>query len=130
MVTNAVTDGNALKTPDPSLEPRRKLPNRRPNVSIEFETEGRAYTVTIGFDPGTACPREIFISDAKAGSGMDATLNDASILASLALQFGRTPQELAAAMSRLGALHQSLEAAQPASPLGAALDILCRETRP
>ena len=130
MVTNAVTDGNAPKTPDPSLEPRRKLPNRRPNVSIEFETEGRAYTVTVGLDPSTAQPREIFISDAKAGSGMDATLNDASILASLALQFGRTPQELAAAMSRLGALHQPLEGAQPASPLGAALDILCRETTP
>ena len=130
MVTNAVTDGNASKTQDQAPEPRRKLPNRRPNVSLEFETEGRAYTVTVGFDPSTAQPREIFISDAKAGSGMDATLNDASILASLALQFGRTPQELATAMSRLGALHQPLEAAQPASPLGAALDILCRETAP
>jgi hypothetical protein len=130
MVTDAVTVGNASKTQDQAPEPRRSLPNRRPNVSIEFEAEGRTYTVTIGFDPGTTQPREIFISDAKAGSGMDATLNDASILASLALQFGRTPRELAAAMSRLGAMHQSLEAAQPASPLGAALDILCRETAP
>lgn len=112
------------------MKHRRKLPSRRPNATFEFETEGRAYTLTIGFDPKTAMPGEIFISDAKTGSSMDATLNDASILASLALQFGRTPQELASAMSRLGALHQSPEGASPASPVGAALDILCRETAP
>ena len=58
----------------------------------------------------------------------DAALQDAAILASLALQYGTPPAALARSMSRQP--HSAWEpATAPASPVGAAMDLLARLDR-
>ena len=73
------------------------------------------------FDDGR--PGEIFITGAKSGSGMDAVLADGAVAVSLALQHGVTPAELAKSLARLpdGLFGK---ATAPASPIGAAVDLL------
>ena len=66
---------------------RNRLHNRRPSVTHRLDTEhGRAY-VTLGYDIGTCRPYEVFISGPKAGSSLQALLDDAGVLLSLALQY-------------------------------------------
>lgn len=89
---------------------RQRLPNRRDNESREIEVGGRSYLVTVGFDPAGQ-PREIFIHGAKAGSEIDTMMDDAAVMASIALQHGATGADLARSLSR-------------ASVLGAAIDWL------
>ena len=50
---------------------RQRLPNRRPNETVDVTHDGRTYAITIGFDPATGEVREIFANDAKTGSAMD-----------------------------------------------------------
>ncbi len=101
--------------------PRQRLPNRRPNQTVELIYDGARYEATIGFDPATGEAREIFCHGAKVGSGMDGILDDASILLSLLLQHGVAPAALAASMGRLG------EGQQRASVIGALAELLARE---
>lgn len=88
---------------------------------------GAAYDVSIGFDPATASPREVFIAGPKPGSGMAFILADASVLISLALQHGVPLTVLAHSMARLPTPEE--EAADPASAIGAAIDMLLRVER-
>ena len=81
---------------------RQRLPNRRANETVEVTHEGRAYAVTLGFDPVTGEVREIFTHGAKVGSAMDAILDDACILLSIMLQHGVQPQSFVGSMGRLG----------------------------
>ncbi len=101
---------------------RRALPNRRQSDIHDLEVASRVYSVGVGFfDDNTI--GEVFISGPKVGSEMDAMLADAAILASLGLQYGVPPAALAKTMSRLAT--GPLEAATvPASPLGAAMDLV------
>ena len=69
-------------------EPRQKLPNRRPCVTRVLETLTDRYYLSFGLDPHTGEIREVFIRGAKIGSDMEALLDDASVLMSLALQHG------------------------------------------
>jgi hypothetical protein len=64
-------------------------------------------SATLGFDE-VGRPAEIFLSGAKDGSGLAAILEDASVVISVGLQ------------------HSVLDgpASKPASPIGAALDLL------
>ena len=102
---------------------RRRLPNRRPNETHEIEVDGQYFTVTVVglFPDGTI--GEVFIAGPKVGSGMDAALQDAAILASLALQYGTPPAALATSMSRQPTSAWE-PATAPASPVGAAMDWL------
>jgi hypothetical protein len=67
---------------------REKLPPRRPCVTRVLETERDRYYINFGYDPVSGAIREVFIKGSKIGSDMDILLDDASLLLSLALQFG------------------------------------------
>ncbi len=98
--------------------PRERLPNRRPNRTVDVVHDGAHYEVTIGFHPATGEAREVFCHGAKVGSTMDGILDDICILLSLLVQHGVEPPSLVATMGRLG------KGQQRASIVGALADLL------
>lgn len=100
---------------------RRRLPHRRPSITRTLMHDGRAYAVSLGFDPADAWLGEVFTHGAKVGSNMDGILDDACIALSLLLQHGVEPAALAATMGRLG------DGTTPASIIGALADLLTAE---
>jgi hypothetical protein len=70
---------------------RKRLPERRNNVSFGFDFEGFTYRATAGhFDDGTLA--EIFLEvPGKAGTPLESNANTAAILTSLLLQHGVAP---------------------------------------
>ena len=108
---------------------RNRLPNRRQAVTTEIEVAGQRVAASVGFYPDGR-PAELFLSAGKSGSGIAAILDDASVIISIALQHGIP----AAALSRSIAREPETvdgPAVKPASPIGAALDLIARyEGRP
>ena len=112
---------------------RDRLPNRRENESETLEVGGQKFTVYVGLDPTTGCPREVFLTGSIEGSHLNALLSDAATVISVALQYGVPLAELAKSVGRApditsapGSLGQLGAGSQPASPIGAALDFLLR----
>lgn len=123
---------------------RTRLPNRRPSVTRELEFGGKTYLVSAGFDTverPTRCIgpkqeqviREVFITGAKTGQDMRNIIEDASVVVSLALQYGATPAAIARSMCRVPAgpvLPADLDRSDgppnrvPASFIGAVADLL------
>ncbi len=110
---------------------RHRLPNRRPSHTETLEVAGQAFTATVGFDPEDGRPRELFLTAGKEGSLINAMLADAAVAISVALQHGVTAQSLAKSIGRLpeaptapAGLDQGPPAKVPASPIGAALDLV------
>ncbi len=97
---------------------RERLPDRRPNQTMDLLYDGTCYAVTVGFHPNTGEAREIFTGGARAGSSMDGILDDGCILLSLLLQHHVEPAALARSMGRLGTGGQTV------SVLGALVDLL------
>jgi hypothetical protein len=98
---------------------RQRLPDRRPHVSQSFEHNGVEYSLGVGhFGDGTVA--ELFLATRRYGTAADAAARDASIAASLALQFGCSLETLRGAVTRDADGH-------PSGALGAALDILARD---
>ncbi len=81
---------------------RERLPDRRPNETVDIEFEQVPYAITIGFFSDGRCG-EVFTHGAKVGSAMDGLLDDACVALSILLQFGAEPAQLAASMGSLGA---------------------------
>jgi ribonucleoside-diphosphate reductase alpha chain len=80
---------------------RRRPPNRRGHLVIEFEHGGFAYTAGIGFfDDGCREPAEIFLTTAKHGTVLDTNARDTAIAASLLLQHGCPVETLRRALTR------------------------------
>ena len=73
---------------------RQKLNNRRPTVTRVLETESAKYYVSFGLDLGDFTIREVFIRGSKVGSDMEILLDDASVVLSLALQYGLPLEQL------------------------------------
>ncbi len=114
---------------------RVSLPNRRESRVETLKVGGQEFTVCVGFDPVTGQPRELFLDGGKQGSQVDALLSDAATAISIALQYGVPPAALAKSVGRLpnlpitpADLDRSTIGGQPASPVGAAIDLLCRAT--
>jgi hypothetical protein len=106
-------DGPAHK---PAQAVRRRLRNRHEAETFDLETDGQRYCATIGrFDDGRLA--EIFISNSKAGSQADCSARDASVVVSIALQFGVPVDVLRKALMR-----DSRGA--PNGPLAVALDMV------
>ena len=112
---------------------RTRLPNRRKSHIETLEAAGQEFTACIGFDPETGQPRELFLDGGKQGSQVDALLSDAATAISIALQYGTPPAALVKSVGRLPGLPitpAKLDlpgtGRQPASAIGAALDLLCR----
>jgi hypothetical protein len=100
---------------------RRKLSNRRPSISFNFECNSLAYTATISrYSNGDLA--EIFVSNSKAGSHSDSAAKDSAVVASLALQHGVPLDVIRKALLRD-------PRGRPSSPLGVALDIIAEGER-
>ncbi len=111
---------------------RARLPNRRPSHVETLEVDNQVITACVGFDPATGHPRELFLNGAKEGSQVDAMLADAATVISIALQYGVPPRALAKSVGRAsnvatapGSIDQLKAGSESASPIGAALDLLC-----
>ncbi len=116
---------------------RTRLPNRRPSHLETLVVNGQALEACVGFDPETGRPREVFLHGGKEGSQFDAMLADAATVISVALQYGVPPADLAKSVGRApdtatqpGTHAQLAAGTEPASPIGAALDLLCRLEKP
>ncbi len=112
---------------------RARLPNRRDSELETLVVNGQTFEVCVGFDPETDRPREVFLNGGKEGSHFDAMLSDAATVISVALQYGVPPAALAKSVGRApdmgtepGSLAQLAAGTEPASPIGAALDLLCQ----
>ncbi len=110
---------------------RQRLPNRRPSHFETLEVDGQIITACVGFDPATSQPREVFLNGGKEGSQFDAMLADAATIISVALQYGVPVSALAKSVGRApnsstmpGSLDQLNAGSQPASPIGASLNLL------
>ncbi len=110
---------------------RTRLPSRRPAHTEALEIDGQAFTATVGFDPEDESPRELFLTAGKEGSLLNAMLADAAVAISVALQSGVPAAALAKSIGRLPAgpvtpanLESPRPARVPASPIGAALDLV------
>ena len=82
---------------------RATLPHRRPNITRAVQWDGHEFSVTIGLDPVTARPAEVFADTAKGGQ-MQATIADACVVISIALQHGVTAADLAKSLGRVPVL--------------------------
>ncbi len=109
---------------------RQRLPNRRPAHTEALEVAGQAFTATVGFDE-CGRPREVFMAAGKEGSLLNALLADAAVVISVALQSGVPVAALAKSVGRLPAgpvapagLDHAPGQKVPASPIGAALDLV------
>jgi len=78
---------------------RKRLPNRRAATSFDFEHNGIRFVATYSpiADGGVG---EIFISNHKAGSHLNACVRDLGVAAILALQFGCSLDTLRHALLR------------------------------
>lgn len=109
------------------MSTRQRLPNRRPQITECLTVGSISYDVSIGINPSNGECAEVFIEGGKPGSDLAFSLADASVLISLARQYGIPAHELARSMSRIP-LDPDGNTAAPASPIGAAIDlILCVE---
>ncbi len=109
---------------------RTRLPNRRPSVTQTLEVANQFVNATVGFDEHGR-PRELFLMAGKEGSMLNALLADAAVVISVALQHSVSSEALARSVGRLPAgpvapsdLDQPQTEKLPASPIGAALDLL------
>ncbi|MBR0901216.1 hypothetical protein [Bradyrhizobium liaoningense] len=96
------------------MSERTKLPNRRPNETLEFDRDGIHITMSVGYGPDGAV-KEVFLNADRADSMLDVLMSDAAIIASIAMQYGVSLRQLAHAIKRdrFGIA---------SSPIGAALD--------
>jgi hypothetical protein len=95
---------------------RERLPDRRRCSVRNFEHTDRRFSICAGFrEDGRLA--EIFLSSEKPGSELEAILQDASIIASLALQFGCPLKTLRHALKKDSD-------GKAATILGAAIDVL------
>ncbi len=112
---------------------RTWLPNRRPAHTETLEVDGQLFEATVGFDPQSGQPCEIFLKAGKEGSMLNTQLADAAVIISVALQYGipatalsksvgRRPDNGVSQTNQDGVTHPDK---LPASPIGAALDLVC-----
>jgi hypothetical protein len=93
---------------------RNRLPNKRKAISTTFERDGARFEMTAGYYPDDR-PGEVFLNADRANSLLDFLMSDAAILASIALQYGASLDELRHALKRDAR-------GNAASPIGEALD--------
>lgn len=99
---------------------RERLPDRRLCETFAFEHGGMKYTASIALY-GDGRLAEIFISNHKTGSDTDAAAKDSAVVCSIALQHGVPIETIRKALLRDAR-------GNPASPLGAALDIVAGQS--
>lgn len=88
---------------------RRTLPNRRPSVNwkvrrpVNFAEPAAGestFFVTVGFDPETLQPQDVFYAEGfRSGSDLEFTTVDACIVISVAMQHGVPPEAMVRSLS-------------------------------
>ena len=81
---------------------RTRLPNRRPLITETLVVGGQVVQASVGFDPATGRPRELFLTGAKDGSGLAAILDDASVTISVEIRHPAPPPRPAGRRRRRG----------------------------
>ena len=111
---------------------RQPLPARRPALTTATQWQGHEITVTTSFYPDTGLVGEVFADTTKGGQIAEC-LADAAVLASIALQHGVAPGDLAKSLGQVPNLlyrpddPDSMQPQfQPASPVGAMMDVVRR----
>jgi hypothetical protein len=102
---------------------RKRLPDRRPNITLDIDWQGHPVTLTVGLCPATGLPREVFGNTAKGGH-IAVTVADACVWASMLLQSGCAPAALGKSLGREAAPAWAGAQDAPASVLGAIADAL------
>jgi hypothetical protein len=98
---------------------RQRLPDRRASTVFNFGCNGLHYTASASwFDDGRL--GEVFVGNHHCNSHADSCAKDATILASIALQFGAPLEVLRKALLRDGQGH-------PSTRIGCALDLIADE---
>ena len=104
---------------------RKKMPPRRPSITRDVvwtrAVGAHRFSVTIGFDPRSGDVREVFASGAR-GSDMDATISDACVIISHALQCGARAAAMSSSMLKVSDPSSGGDVALNASVLGAIMD--------
>lgn len=99
-------------------EGRRRLPNRRPCETFDFESQGLRFTANFSrFADGTVS--ELFIRNHKVGSMAGINVQDAAVLFSIARQYGAPLAVLQKALMRDANGNAS-------GPLAAAIDLIAK----
>jgi hypothetical protein len=96
---------------------RKRLPNKHSAETFDFTADGQLYSATIGRFPDNGELAEIFISNNKVGSQADTNARDASVVASISLQYGVPLDVLRKALMRDARGNAS-------GPLAVALDMV------
>ena len=109
---------------------RQALPNRRENETISAtwtapDGSTHAFAVCVGLDDAGAV-REVFVNHAKGA--MAATLADACVLISIALQHGISPADLGKSLGQVPAWGE--DATAPASPIGTIMQAIAGAAQP
>jgi hypothetical protein len=98
---------------------RRRMPDRRLHIALDFEVNGQSYTAGVGlFDDGSV--GEVFLTARKYGSAAGVAAGDAAVATSLALQHGCDLATL-----RRAAIRDP--DGKASGVLGAALDLIAQE---
>jgi|TARA_Y100000310_G_scaffold51684_1_gene47590 hypothetical protein len=110
---------------------RERLPTRRPAETFDLRwaveaNEKPDYSVTVGYYLDGR-PGEVFAAGPKDGSDMQAIINDACVILSIALQHGAAPAALAHSMGRTPV---SKTEDRPSSVIGAVVDKLVSAANP
>ena len=95
---------------------RTPLPTRRPNITTEALWNDHLITVTVGFDRQRR-PKEVFANTLRGGA-IAASLADAAVLISIALQHNISPADLGKSLGRVPAWINGEQVEAPASPVG------------
>ena len=103
------------------MSERRRLPDRRPCESFNFELNGLKFTASIGRFTDNRIG-ELFVVNHKSGNQSDTNARDGAILLSFALQHGADIEVIREALCR-----DSNGCAL--SPIGAALDLIAQRDR-
>lgn len=111
---------------------RCRLPDRRPSTTSRIAAGGIEAHATVGRDPASGEPREIFLrptGGSRTGSTVDHLVDDVAVVISVALQHGVPAQALASSAGRLGEFDEAGRYRElgPASIVGAALELIATE---
>lgn len=118
----ASSDISALIAELRAKSERQPLPGRRQNITCDRLWQDHLITVTVGFAPDGS-PAEVFANTLRGGA-IAASLADAAVLVSIALQHGISPAALAKSLGRVPAWVNGEQVEAPASPVGTILAVV------
>ncbi len=102
---------------------REHLPPRRQNRTVEIAFGEQTMVVSVGYYRNGRAG-EVFADGHREGSAMQAFLDDACIIISVAIQYGITREALMQSLGRVPAHHDGQSTETWASPIGAILSAM------